>query len=140
MEIFLTIISGVCVFILSQYILEFVLKPYKEYRNVIVKIDNKLKFYSNVIVNPPFSEQLPQDYIVAKDEMRGLSCDLESSYKNLFFIFKNKEKEKIISDVAKDLIWLSNAIGRNDRELDLPLEAATKIDEIRKKLRIDSLD
>lgn len=83
--VFQTVISGVFVFILSQYISRFIIEPLQEYKKIIAKIDNKLKFYSKVIVNPPFTNQLSEDYLVAKQELRELSCELEASYKILPF-------------------------------------------------------
>jgi len=143
MEIFLTIISGVLVFILSQYILEFILKPLIKYKQVIAKIDNKLKFYANIITNPPLSSGSSDDYIIAQDdytiakkEIRDLSCDLESTYKSLLIFKPNK---KTIAKVVKDLIWLSNVIGQRYKNINLPIKAAEKIDDIRKSLNIEEL-
>jgi len=136
MEIFLTIISGVLVFILSQYIVEFILKPLIKYKQVIAKIDNKLKFYANIITNPPLSSGSIDDYIIAQKEIRDLSCDLESTYKSLLIFKPNK---KTIAKVAKDLIWLSNIIGQRDKNINLPIKAAEKIDDIRKSLNIEEL-
>lgn len=133
---FLTIISGVFVFILSQYILEFILKPLKEYRKVIAEIDNKLKFYANVIVNPPVSDQLSEDYLAARNEIKKLSCDLESAYKNLLLF---RPKQKSISEAARELIWLSIVIGHKDAQINLPLKSAEKMDNIRELLKIPEL-
>ena len=135
LKIFLTILSGVCVFIISQYILEFILKPLIEYRKVIAQIDNKLKLYANIITNPHRTDQLPENYKKAKDEFRKLSCDLESTYKILLLF---KPKKEVISEAARDLIWISNAIGHIGKEVN-PLEADKKIDNIRKLLKIPEL-
>jgi hypothetical protein len=137
MEIFLTIISATLIFIISQCVLEFILKPLLIFRDTIGRIDNKLKFYSNVIVNPPFSNNLPEDYLAAKEEIRKLSCELESNYKKLLFFKPDRRK---ISESAKDLIWLSNAIGHKDKNMNLPIMAAEKIDNIRKTLNILELN
>ena len=138
--VFQTIISGVLVFILSQYILKFIIEPFQEYKKIIVKIDNKLKFYSNVIVNPPFSSQLSEDYLTAKKELRILSCELESSYKVLPFKKLRLDHNKI-AQAVQDLIWLSNATGHRDETdtVNLPLEADKKIKEIRKNLKIPEI-
>lgn len=138
--VFQTIISGVFVFILSQYLLKFILEPLQKYQKVIARIDNKLKFYSNIIVNSPFLKQLPEDYFIAKKELRELSSELESSFKCTILYFRKKAKKRI-SVAAKDLIWLSNATGHRDEtgNINVPLTANDKIKDIRKNLNIPEL-
>ena len=87
-----------------------------------------------MIVNPPFINKLPKDYLHAKKIMRKLACKLESSYKTLL-IFKPNKKD--IVETIKNLIWLSNAIGQTDKtgEVNWPLMADGKINEIRKLLK-----
>ena len=139
-QVFQTIIAGVFVFITSQYILLFIIEPFREYKRVIARIDNKLKFYSNVIVNPPFSDALPEDYLIAKQELRQLSCELESAYKMLPLHRHRRDKTKI-SEAVRDLIWLSNATGHKDNTgtVNVPLMANDKIKVIREKLKIQEL-
>ncbi|MCD6270295.1 hypothetical protein J7J23_00765 [bacterium] len=140
-QVFQTVIVGVFVVVISQYVLRFIIEPIQVYKRVIVKIDNKLKFYSNVIINPPFGGQpLTKDYLSARQELRELSCELESSYKMLPFKRFRRDKRRI-SVVVKDLIWLSNATGHRDETntVNVPLMADDKIKNIRKNLRIDKL-
>lgn len=138
-QVFQTVIAGTFVFVLSQYILRFIIEPLQEYKKIIVKIDNKLKFYANVIVNPPFSNQL-QDYLIAKQELRELSCKLESSYKALPFQLFRRDRSKVFK-ATQDLIWLSNATGYRDETgtVNVPLMADDKIKDIRKNLGIPEL-
>lgn len=149
--VFQTIISGTLIFILSQYILKFILDPIDNYRKVVTKVDNKLKFYSNVIVNPPFSEQLSEDYLSAKKDLRILSSELEASYKaipfkSLFSLIQLVGKREEISEAVKDLIWLSNITGHKDRSIEIGGEktslismASKKINDIRDYLKIKEL-
>jgi len=136
-SVFQTIIAGVFVFIVSQYILRFVIEPIQEYNRVIAKIDNKLKFYSNIIVNPPSSGQLSEDYLAAKRDLRELSCELEVSYKALPFK-KLRFHKKAIAEAVEGLIWLSNATGYKDETgtVNVPLLAADKIKKVRTNLKI----
>ena len=141
-SVFQTIISGVFVFILSQYFLKFILEPLQEYQKVIAKIDNKLKFYSSTIVNPPFPipKQLSENYLIAKKELRELSSELQASYRCTVLYFHKKTKKRI-SIAVEDLIWLSNATGYRDEtgNINVPIMANDKIENIRKNLNIPEL-
>lgn len=77
--VFQTVISGLILFILSQLIQNFVLEPIKSFKGTIGKIDNLLKYHSNVI----FSGQALKDEIKLEtmSTIRTLSCELESAYK-----------------------------------------------------------
>lgn len=137
--VFQTVIAGVFVFVISQYVLIFIIEPIKEYKKVIAKIDNKLKFYSNVITNPPLpGKQLPENYSLAKKELRELSCELEALYKMLPFWLRFRFKKDHILKASEGLIWLSNATGYRDETgtVNLSLLADDKINEVRKNLRI----
>jgi hypothetical protein len=139
-QVFQTIIAGVFIFVISQYILRFIIEPMRAYKRIVAKIDNKLKFYSNVIVNPPFSGPLAEDYLIAKKELREISCELEAVYKMLPFQ-KLRRNKSDVSEAAKDLIWLSNATGHRDETgtINVSLMADDKIKNIRKKLKIQEL-
>ena len=49
---FLTIISGIIVFIISQLIMEFIIKPKEEFNKIKGEILCNLKMYDNLIANP----------------------------------------------------------------------------------------
>ena len=116
--IFQTVISGVLLFILSQYILKFVIEPLQEYKKTIARIDNKLKFYANILANPGITSETNQSqkdkYLECYEVFRSLSCELEVNYKQISFvrgIIKSKEK---ISEAASCLMGLSNGIFRSE--------------------------
>lgn len=120
-SIFWTVISGVIIFIFSQYFLELILKPYIEYKKVKSEIANKLKYYSKEICNPinlnstsmignANLEQVISRYSLVSDEVRKLSCDLEASfYNNFSFIRKYLIKDKV-SEASILLIAISNRL------------------------------
>lgn len=116
-EIFQSIISGVVLLLIGEYLKVFVLEPIKEFKGCIGKIDNKLKFYANRITN----SGLPPDFVKeARDSLRNLSCDLESIYKqipNLFIYIFRLPCKKQISDAATELIHLSNTAGEQGEEI-----------------------
>lgn len=136
-QVFQTVISGVSVFILGQIIIGFVINPLLEYKKVIGKIDNKLKYYSNKI-----SSILPKQIInKTSNIIRELSCDLESSYKQISFNFIFSiciliiPKKKDVGEAAKKLIFIANAAG----DIESQKEIHKEIKEVRKLLRIVEL-
>lgn len=143
-DVFITVFSGVLVFIMSQFLLRLVLEPIIKYKKTIAKIDNKLKFYSNIICNPSLAKGgLFNDYFEAKNVLRELSCELESNYKTIPFklvlIFMNLIlSRENISDAATDLIWLSNTVGQQDETgtINIPILSSEKMETIRGNLKI----
>ena len=129
--VFQTVVSGVLVFILGQFFLEFILKPKLKYKEVIGKIDNKLKFFANVITKPGVLP--PQVLEECANILRDLSCNLESTYKQLFWNQKNRDKN--ISEAAKLLINLSNSLYEKGQGL----RNSDNLDRIRKLLYITEL-
>ena len=51
-ETFLTIISGVIIFVLSQWFVEYVIKPLQEYKKIKAKIAFDIVYYANIFHNP----------------------------------------------------------------------------------------
>ena len=136
--VFQTVISGLILFILSQMIQNFILEPLKSFKATIGKIDNLLKYHSNVI----FSGQTlsAEIKIRSMDTIRDLSCELESKYKQIpfrdFFANIRLLPTKInISESARGLIFISNACARNEF-IDKNFETVSKI---RKNLNIPEI-
>ncbi len=126
------VISGVLVFVLSEIIQNFFLKPLQKYKKVIEKIDNQLKFYANVITNPV--NILPGGiYSECSNTLRKLLCELEATYKQI--PLKKLNTSKKVSDTASRLIRLSNNLSRTGEVL----HNSGDIDEIRKNLNIPVL-
>ncbi|PIU74943.1 MAG: hypothetical protein COS76_03445 [Candidatus Portnoybacteria bacterium CG06_land_8_20_14_3_00_39_12] len=119
--VFQTVISGVLIFLVGECIQKFILAPIIEHKKIIAKIDNRLKFYSDVILNPPSGivryETYLKSYGKAKNVLRELSCDLEATYKaipfkSLFHLFSLVSCKKQILDSAVSLIALYNLTGQ----------------------------
>lgn len=112
--VFQTVIAGVLVYALGQIIQNFVLMPIQNYRSVIGKIDNMLKFYSNITGNPG-CEYTPKNIVIeCSKSIRQLSCDLESCFKQLPFQDLRKKQKLFVSGSAKILIGISNNLWRVD--------------------------
>ena len=138
-QVFYTIVSGTIVFVLGQILQRFIFEPIQIYKKTIGRIDNKLKFYSNILTNTGFNN----DFLAKlTDIIRRLSCEIEANYKQIPFnqiLSKLKviQSKKELAKVARDVIFLSNAGGRSDNKVE---KCDEKINEIRKILKIEDLD
>lgn len=135
--VFYTVLSGVFVFVISQFIQRFVLEPIKEYKSVVGRIDYELKYHSNILTNSGLEKDLIGESLRAT---RKLSCDLEALYKvipmNWLFVQLNFIPDrKVISEVARSLIRLSNIGGAQGWEA----KNYDEIEKIRKLLKINEL-
>jgi len=135
-EVFLTIVSGTAIYVLGQLIQGLIIKPYLEYKEVIGRIDNKLKFYAHLIRSKMVSDQRVVEVYL---ELRQLSCDLESSYKKL--LLTSEADKKKVSKAAQSLIFLSNVTGSKSHNF--LVKDYEKIDEneqiVRENLNIPKL-
>ena len=135
--VFQTVISGVLVFSLSEILQKFFFEPIKNYKEVVGKIDNRLKYYSSTINNSVSPDAMQEPSRI----LRALSCDLEATHKQIpfrmpFAIFKIVPKQLAVGIAASDLIFLHNAGGKFD-QMDHNYK---KIQEIRRLLNIKELE
>jgi len=132
--VFQTVISGVLVVVLGFVVIEiikFFLKPSQKLKKIIGIIDNKLKFYDNVITSSiPIRKELVLECLRT---LKKLSCDLEETYKQISI--KNRTKKQKISDSVKRLTRLSNSLGDNKNSS----ENGADINKIRENLNIQEL-
>lgn len=134
--VFQTVISGVLVFVLSEILQKFLLDPIKRYKEVVGKIDNRLKYYANTVNNSVSPDAMREPSKI----LRELSCELEATYKQipfktLFAFFRIVPQHFAIRTAASDLIFLHNAGGK----LDQLEHVYKKIQEIRKLLNIEEI-
>ena len=105
--VFGTIISGLIVYIFSQIITEFVIKPHIAYKKLKRNILYSLTYYSNMLTNPfvihgetvpkDFSAYYESEYPKMSEELRKLGSEM-STYKK-----RNSTK------IYHELIGLSNS-------------------------------
>ena len=132
--VFQTVIAGVFVFVFKELIDEYILSPIKKFNGVVGRIDNRLKYYANVITNSGISaSSIVESYKV----MRELSCELESIYKQISFrqilsLLRFIPAHKLVSESAGKLIAISNAGGQAGNEV----MNGEMIKDIRKNLNI----
>ena len=107
---FLTIISGVLVFAISQLFNEYWLRPIQRYKELRAKISYSLTLYANLYMNPVKHDLLHEtkDIDIASNEIRMLAAEVDSSIElrpwgNIFIA-----RKKVLATVSKNLIGLSN--------------------------------
>ena len=115
-EAFITIISGVFVFVLSQLFVEYTLNPIKEYKKLKAKIAYSLTFYSCYYGNPAevIDKAKSDMWIEASKDLRKLASECLSFSQtkpqlNIFIV----SKRKLIA-VKTDLLLISNSCFYNE--------------------------
>ena len=114
LEVFMTVISGVLVYAMSQLFNEYFLKPIQDYKNLRSKIAYSLTLYANLYMNPVKNEDVKQEHKDASQEIRILSASVNAfielrSKWNAFIPPKSELKE-----VSKALIGISNGFVDDD--------------------------
>ena len=103
-EIFLTVISGVLVFVLGQLFNEYFLKPIQSYKQLRAKIAYNLTLYAHFYMNPLKITQKNEDYSNASYDLRKLAAEVDSMIElkpfGNFFI----ARKTTLREVSKNLI------------------------------------
>ena len=138
MIIFLTILSGVFVFVLGQITLKLFVDPWQKQRECISMIAHHLLLYANVYANPGTgTDDINNE---ASTETRKLAAELIASCKRIpFYNALTKIKlfptMEVILKVQKHLVGLSNSTHNGD-----PLANASRSDNIKILLGIEYSD
>lgn len=123
-----TIIGGVCIFVIGQLLSKFIIEPIYEQRNAIGAIADALIFYSRLYVNPgPIRDKelgtikvLPEQ-TEAEDALRQHASKLMARTQaiplyRLWAKLKLVRSKENILEAHKNLIYLSNSIVQRDRK------------------------
>ncbi len=146
-EVFKAILTGVLVFIINQNVFEFIIKPQREYKTTIIKINHQLEFYDQVIHSEISNELINQKQeknsnlnlvaqnsinraIQAENVLRDLSCELKVTYNNLLICKPDQDK---INEASKILMYLSNTVFTKNKDLDV---IDKKIERVKELLRL----
>ena len=110
----ITIVSGVVVFIIGQYLFSMWILPLQKYKELRQKISFCLtyyaQYYSNVIDNR-IDTLLPkvQPYLTGADEIRKLASELRGFSETISWFHIGIPKKEILFDTSANLIGLSNS-------------------------------
>jgi len=136
MEIFLTVISGVIIFVGGQIILKFFIEPFYYRRELVGEIADSLIFYSRLYCNyfNQASEDERKERIMASDKLRSLSTRLVAKTNAIPFCDKlfNLKGTK---EAARSLVLLANRMflvagDSNDAGINLLISNSEERDKI----------
>lgn len=133
---FTTVLSGVLVYVISQFILELYINPRKKYKELRERIAYSITLYSCYYHNPYdlFSKesnaQVMELYSKASQEMRKMGAEL-AGYISTVPNFRKSKKENL-KEALGGIIGISNGFFNNSRNFNI-IEANTKCEEIIKK-------
>ena len=111
MSVFITVFSGVLVFVIGQIVVKLIIEPINDFKKERSKIIYDLVFYANKLANPKGPDDL--EMVEVCKVMRQHSSMLHSAthlipcYQYLAFIF-GLPKIKDINEATTKLIYLSN--------------------------------
>jgi len=109
---FLTILSGVLVYVLSQWYKESIINPEKQYKELRQRIIYTLTLYCCYYTNPynPFKEKenvrMKEEYDLGSSEMRKIGAELAGYIGTI--PRRKKKKIKRLDNVLHALIGISN--------------------------------
>lgn len=140
---FVTVLSGVIVFIISQLFIELYIRPLARYNEIRAKIAYNLVYYANIYMNPfdlntlKSMNEYPENYKKASEDLRKLAAEI-TGFAQERQLLKFYISAKRIEKVNKSLIGLSNSCnGRgNDHLSEMN---ATRVHEIRCYLHLKSM-
>lgn len=141
MSIFLTIFTGVSVYVLGQIIMKFFIEPVHEFQRIIADVSHSLIEYKNVYSNPGVTGIENEN--IASDVFRKLSSQLNARaylipcYDRTAKLFGLPPRINIIKS-TKYLIGLSNGVFKSAERL--ATKNAEKADFICKLLNIYTLE
>lgn len=135
---FLTILSGVIVFIISQLIFEFIIKPREEFNKLKGEIFCCLTMYANIIANPLRYSSIKdvsenKEYLDASKNIRFIASRFAGILESHKFVCRKKK----YYSVTNNLIRLSNNLWIDKRsKKDIYTENIKFENEIKGKFKI----
>lgn len=113
-EMFITIISGVVVFIISQIIMEKIIKPRDKFKEEKGKIVCYITMYANLIFNPCKMEDYKKDnnYYQASQDIRMVASEFAGLLESHPIVCRKKKYK----DIVRSLIGISNGFHKVDNE------------------------
>lgn len=116
MTAFITVVSGVVVFVAGQIILKLVIEPMQDQASTIGSITHALIFYANLVDEMAPEEPLWEAKWTYRDQAAALRRTLRTArpYRVLSSVRLVLPRDRI-EEASSSLIGLSNAIGNPSR-------------------------
>lgn len=137
---FITVISGVLVYVFSELFSEFILKPIRSYKELRGRIAKHLVLYANLFSNPlKIKQDSPDfaDYISASNSTRELAAEVAAFAEMRPVSFGLIPSKIVLKEVSKDLIGISNGYISNGDVFELGCHNVTHSLNIKKALKIE---
>lgn len=138
----ITVISGVLVFIIGQYLLTIWVQPLQKYKEIRQKISYSLtyyaQYYSNVIDNAHGS-LLEETSLYEKggDEIRKLASELRGFSETISWFHLGIPNKKVLYETSSILIGLSNSFfSPEDCILDTIKHNIESVERIKKNMKM----
>ena len=142
MELMITIISGVCVFFLSQLVMEIYIKPVQEYRElrrkISVLITQNENYYTLLHSYEKCSDFERDRREQILDETRIMASELRGFIETMPLIHIGIPSKKVLFDASAELIGLSNGLFEDFQETfhGYAKENVENIRKVKKLLRL----
>lgn len=136
-----TVLSGVLVFALSEWLRVIWLQPRQEFKQIQARIACALTMYAREFANPLMweaaSEFQREEYSRISEETRQLAADLSGSLQLITFLRFNIPPDQNLRQAVKHLIGLSNRLFISvDSRKNLGELNAETVAEIQKLLKL----
>lgn len=109
-----TIVSGVLVFVICEYMKEIWLYPLQEYKKLKQKVSYVLTYYANIYCNvidrANENEENVSKYNVISDKIRDLASELRAFAETLSWLKVGIPSKETIYKASSNLIGLSNSL------------------------------
>jgi len=140
MEIFITIMSGVFVFVVGQIMLKIFIEPIQELKKVQRQLIEDFTFYANIYYNagistPEFRQKVDEvSDILRKNATKLISIVAIIPFYSFFEFLHLVPETNNISKIKGNLIGISNLIKGNTQEINFQKihEWATEIENLLK--------
>ena len=135
---FLTILSGVIVFIISQLIFEFIIKPREEFNKLKGEIFCCLTMYANIIANPLRYSSIKdvrenKEYLDASKNIRFIVSRFAGILESHKFVCRKKKYYIVTNNLIRlsNNLWIDKRSKRNIYTENIKFE-----NEIKEKFKI----
>jgi len=145
-ELILLFLTGIFIFAFQQVFIELWMKPLKEFKEVLKRLESfliKYAYLSQVVWGQ--SDILDRELLKCKHKFREYAGDLIASYTNLIFLEKiwfTYFRKINVKDSKKALIKISNYLGNEDpaETVNLRIMISKELDNIKRYLKFDFSD
>ncbi len=135
---FLTILSGVIVFIISQLIFEFIIKPREEFNMLKGEIFCCLTMYANIIANPLRYSSIKdvsenKEYLDASKNIRFIASRFAGILESHKFVCRKKKYYSVTSNLIRlsNNLWIDKCSKKDIYTENIKFE-----NEIKEKFKI----